>query len=55
MPNFFKHILLTIEKKFISSIISGSITGERYRKNGNVLYIILYPLIISPPNNLFEK
>ena len=34
----------------------GSITEERLKiKNANVLYIILYPLIISPPKNLFEK
>ena len=34
----------------------GSITEERLKiKNANVLYIILSPLIISPPKNLFEK
>ena len=38
---------------FIGSI-TGQIIEETYARNANVLYTILYPLIISPSKNLFE-
>ena len=38
---------------FIGSI-TGQIIEEMQIKDANVLYIILYPLIITPPKNLFE-
>ena len=39
---------------FTRSLTLRQLIEERLRKNANVLYIILYTLLISPPENLFE-
>ena len=40
-------------KRFFCSIFK-QIIEERERKNAIVLYIIIYPLIISPPKNTLK-